>query len=46
MVGKIIGWIVGILIIIWIVSNPAGAGHDVHLWINDVVSFFSHLANG
>ena len=46
MVGKLIGWIVGILIVIWIVSNPTGAGNDVHGWINDVTAFFGHLANG
>jgi hypothetical protein len=45
-ISKIIGWIAGILVIVWIVSNPAGAGNDVHTWINDIVSFFSHLTNG
>ena len=46
MIAKIAGWIVGILIIVWIVTNPAAAGNDVHAWISDIVSFFSHLASG
>jgi hypothetical protein len=43
---KIIGWIVGILIVIWIVSDPAAAGNHVHAWIADIVAFFQHLAKG
>jgi hypothetical protein len=46
LVPKAIGWIVVILLIVWIVANPARAGIDVHTWINDIVSFFSHLTNG
>jgi hypothetical protein len=46
LITKIVGWIVGILIIVWIVTNPAGAGNDVHAWITDIVSFFSHLTGG
>jgi hypothetical protein len=43
---KIIGWIVVILIVVWVVSNPSGAGTSVHGWITDVISFFQHLATG
>jgi hypothetical protein len=39
-------WIVLIIVIVWIVSNPAGAGNDVHTWANDIISFFRHLAEG
>jgi hypothetical protein len=43
---KIIGWIVGILIVVWVVSTPSGAGNDVHSWISGILSFFQHLARG
>jgi hypothetical protein len=43
---KWVWWIVLILVIVWIVSNPTGAGNDVHTWVNDIISFFRHLANG
>jgi hypothetical protein len=43
---KITGWTVGILIIVWIVSTPTGAGNDVHSWVSGILSFFQHLAKG
>jgi hypothetical protein len=43
---KWVWWIVLILVIVWIVSNPTGAGNDVHTWVNDIISFFTHLADG
>jgi hypothetical protein len=43
---KLTGWIVGILVVVWIVSTPAGAGNDVHSWISGILSFFQHLAQG
>jgi len=46
LVGKVIGWVILILVIVWIISDPAKAGAEVHSWITGVVSFFSHLANG
>ena len=46
MLAKLIGWIVGVLVVVWIVSTPAGAGNDVHAWITGIVSFFQHLAQG
>jgi len=46
MLPKILGWIVVILIVVWIVSNPSGAGTSVHSWISDIFSFFQHLASG
>jgi hypothetical protein len=46
LLGKIVGWIVGILIIVWIISDPAGTGAEVHGWIGDVISFFTNLAHG
>ena len=46
MIAKIVGWIVAIVIIVWIVSDPAKAGTDVHNWVLDIVNFFTHLVSG
>lgn len=46
MLSKVLGWVVVILIVVWVVSNPSVAGNSVHGWISDVVSFFQHLASG
>jgi hypothetical protein len=43
---KIIGWLVGILIVVWVVSSPSRAGNDVHSWVAGILSFFQHLARG
>jgi hypothetical protein len=44
LLGRILGIIVGVLIIVWIVSNPAAAGDTVHSWITGLFTFFRHLA--
>jgi hypothetical protein len=44
LLSKIIGVIVVVLIIVWIVSNPASAGDTVHSWISGLITFFHHLA--
>ena len=46
MIHKIVGWIVVILIIAWIISDPARAGTDWHIWATSMGSFFSHLTGG
>ena len=46
LVPKAVGWTIAVLVIVWIIANPARAGNDVHTWVNDIVSFFSHLTNG
>ena len=46
MLAKIAGWTVGILVVVWIVSTPAGAGNDVHSWVSGILSLFQHLAKG
>jgi hypothetical protein len=46
MMSRLAGWIIVILIVVWIVSNPAAAGDSVHGWAQDVVAFFTHLARG
>ncbi len=40
MIAKIVGWIIVIAILVWIISNPAQAGHDVHTWITGIIDFF------
>jgi hypothetical protein len=44
LLGRILGIIVAVLIIVWIVSNPAAAGDTVHSWITGLLTFFRHLA--
>jgi hypothetical protein len=41
---KVAGWIVAILVIVWIISDPAAAGNTVHDWIAGIITFFEHLA--
>lgn len=44
MLRGILAVIVAVLIIVWIVSDPASAGNTVHSWIAGVITFFRHLA--
>jgi hypothetical protein len=41
---KVAGWIVAVLVIVWIISSPAAAGNAVHGWIAGIITFFEHLA--
>jgi len=41
---KTIGILVAILIVVWIVSNPASAGDAVHSWISGLITFLHHIA--
>jgi len=41
---RALGIIVLVLIIVWIVANPASAGDTVHGWITGIITFFKHLA--
>ena len=43
MLQKAVGIIVAILIVVWIVSDPAGAGSSVHNWITGIITFFRHV---
>jgi hypothetical protein len=45
-VAKILTWAAVILVVVWIISNPAKAGTDIHSWIANLVTFFQSLANG
>ena len=44
LLSRVFGIIVAILIIVWIVSNPAGAGDSVHGWVAGIFTFFRHLS--
>ena len=44
MIQKIVGWVIVILIVVWIVSNPSSAGDSVHGWVTGIIDFFKHLA--
>jgi hypothetical protein len=44
MLQKIVGWIIVVLIVVWVVSNPASAGDTVHGWVTGLIDFFKHLA--
>jgi hypothetical protein len=41
---RLLGIVVAILVIVWIVANPASAGDTVHTWITGILTFFRHLA--
>jgi len=41
---RTIGVIVAVLIVVWIVSDPAAAGNTVHSWITGIITFFRHMA--
>jgi hypothetical protein len=41
---KVLGILVAILIVVWIVSDPATAGNTVHDWITGIITFFHHIA--
>jgi hypothetical protein len=44
LLSRLIGIIITILIIVWIVSNPATAGNDAHGWIAGIFTFFQHVS--
>ena len=44
MLQKVLGILVAILIVVWIVSDPATAGNTVHDWISGIITFFHHIA--
>ena len=41
---KLIGVIVTVLVLVWVISNPASAGDSVHDWIAGLITFFEHLS--
>jgi hypothetical protein len=44
LLSKVVGWIIVILLIVWIITDPARAGIDWHIWATNLGIFFSHLA--
>jgi hypothetical protein len=40
---RAIGILAGIVVVVWIVSNPAIAGDTVHSWVTGLITFFQHL---
>jgi hypothetical protein len=43
MMHRIVGWIIIILIVIWIVANPGIAGHTAHIWATNLGFFFAKI---
>lgn len=46
MLGKIIGWVVVIVLIVFAITNPHVAGHDAHTIVTGIFGFFGSAANG
>jgi len=46
LLGRVIGWIVVVVIVVFIISNPAEAGNLVNEWIHAIITFFTQLAGG
>ncbi len=40
----VIGIIAAIVVIVWIVANPAAAGNSVHSWLDGIITFVRHVA--
>jgi hypothetical protein len=40
---RVVGIIVAVLVVVWIISNPAVAGNTFHHWFSDIATFFHHL---
>jgi hypothetical protein len=45
LIGKIAGWLIVIMIAVWVVTNPVGAGHAIHQWVSSIFAFFSALTS-
>lgn len=46
MLVKLWFWILAIAVAVWVLSDPARAGSDAHLWAVHLGTFFSRLAAG
>ena len=44
MLQKLIGVVVTVLVLVWVISNPASAGNSVHEWVAGIITFFEHLS--
>lgn len=45
MLGKIIGWVIIILIVFYVLSNPHHAAGEVHGWLTGILAYFQGLAS-
>jgi hypothetical protein len=45
MIRTVLGWLLVLIIIIWVFSNPAAAGHDIKTWIDNTITF-AHSIGG
>lgn len=44
--GKIIFWVVLIMVVVWIFSSPGPHGNDLHTWVTDLFTFGGHAMGG
>jgi len=44
MLQKAIGILIVVLIVVWIISQPAHAGDTIHGWIGAIGTFFRHVS--
>ena len=44
LLAKVLGWILAIVIVVFIITNPVEAGNLVRDWIQAIITFFEHLA--
>jgi hypothetical protein len=42
---KVVRWLVIIVIVVWVASNPVHAGDAVNQWFHAADTFFHHLTN-
>lgn len=43
MLQKVLGWVAGIGIIVWVIHDPTGSANAVKSVVGGLVAFFSHL---
>lgn len=43
---RVVGILIGALVVAWIISNPAGAGDTVHHVLTSIGQFLSHSSGG
>jgi hypothetical protein len=46
LLARILGWIIIVIIVVFIITNPYEAGSLVRDWIDAIITFFSSLAGG
>lgn len=46
MLMKLLGWLIGIILVIWLISNPARAGVTVHNIVTGLITFATTAGSG